>query len=83
MAVTLVEAAKLSNSTLQAGVIKTFVNESVVLDRRGDAERESRFDDNYAFFRSQVHVDEVARIWRGLQRLEHVSITLGAGANAQ
>lgn len=57
--------------------------ESVVLDRRGDAERESRFDDNYAFFRSQVHVDEVERIWRGLQRLEHVSITLGAGANAQ
>lgn len=57
--------------------------ESVVLDRRDDADRESRFDDNYAFFRSQVHADEVARIWRGLQRLEHVSITLGAQANAQ
>lgn len=57
--------------------------ESVVLDRRDDVDQESRFDDNYAFFRSQVHVDEVARIWRGLQKLEHVSITLGADANAQ
>ncbi|MBO0979182.1 DUF262 domain-containing protein [Microbacterium sp. SD291] len=57
--------------------------ESVVLDRRDDADRESRFDDNYAFFRSQVHVEEAPRIWRGLQRLEHVSITLGAEANAQ
>src|SRR4051794_12604094 len=33
MAVTLVEAAKLSNTALQAGVLKTFVNNSVVLDR--------------------------------------------------
>ncbi|MFD5225596.1 DUF262 domain-containing protein [Microbacterium sp. NPDC058342] len=57
--------------------------ESVILDRRDDADRESRFDDNYAFFRSQVHPDEVPSIWRGLQRLEHVSITLGAAANAQ
>lgn len=57
--------------------------ETVVLDRRDDADRESRFDDNYAFFRSQVHADEAARIWQGLQRLEHVSITLGAEANAQ
>ena len=57
--------------------------ESVVLDRRGDADRESRFDDNYAFFRSQIHADEVPLIWRGLQKLEHVSITLGAQANAQ
>ena len=57
--------------------------ESVVLDRRDDAERESRFDDNYAFFRSQVHADEAPAIWRGLQRLEHVSITLGSRASAQ
>ncbi|KJL27745.1 DUF262 domain-containing protein [Microbacterium oxydans] len=57
--------------------------ESVVLDRRDDADRESRFDDNYAFFRSQIHADEVPSIWRGLRRLEHVSITLGAQANAQ
>ncbi len=58
--------------------------ESVVLDRRSPSdERESRFDDNYAFFRSQVHADEAPRIWRGLQKLEHVSITLGADANAQ
>lgn len=61
------------------------VFESVVLDRRspGDETRESRFDDNYAFFRSQIRPDEAADIWRGLQKLEHVSITLGADANAQ
>jgi hypothetical protein len=61
------------------------VYESVVLDRRpAEAElRESRFDDNYAFFRSQVPAGEVPRIWQGLQRLEHVSITLGTDANAQ
>jgi hypothetical protein len=55
--------------------------EKVVLDHRDDTE--SRFDDNYAFFRSQVPPDEVPRIWRGLKRLEHVAITLGAHANAQ
>jgi hypothetical protein len=61
------------------------VFEDVVLDRRTDADprAESRFDDNYAFFRSQISLDEAPRIWRGLQRLEHVAITLGAGANAQ
>lgn len=60
------------------------VFESVILDRRlGDALRDSRFDDNYAFFRSQIPADEVAQVWNGLQRLEHVSITLGAHANAQ
>lgn len=61
------------------------VFESVVLDRRApeDAMRESRFDDNYAFFRSQIQPDEAPRIWRGLQKLEHVSITLGTDANAQ
>ncbi|GAB6857502.1 DUF262 domain-containing protein [Microbacterium xylanilyticum] len=57
--------------------------ESVVLDRRSPDQPESRFDDNYAFFRSQVHADEAPRIWRGLQKLEHVSITLGAAASAQ
>ncbi len=60
------------------------VFESVVLDRRSaDGVRESRFDDNYAFFRSQIRPDEASTIWRGLQKLEHVSITLGADANAQ
>ena len=59
------------------------VFESVVLDRRGDQIRDSRFDDNYAFFRSQVRAEEVPRVWRGLQKLEHVAITLGTGANAQ
>ena len=57
----------------------------VVLDERSDdpAARDSRFDDNYSFFRSQVRLDEVARIWRGLQKIEHVAITLGGSANAQ
>ncbi|PJJ72427.1 uncharacterized protein with ParB-like and HNH nuclease domain [Diaminobutyricimonas aerilata] len=61
------------------------VFESVVLDRRpaDGTLRDSRFDDNYAFFRSQISAEEAPRIWRGLQKLEHVAITLGAGANAQ
>ncbi|MDR6198160.1 hypothetical protein QE374_000069 [Microbacterium sp. SORGH_AS428] len=61
------------------------VFESVVLDRReaDAADRTSRFDDNYAFFRSQIRPEEASRIWRGLQRLEHVAIALGADANAQ
>ncbi|MBN9214440.1 MAG: hypothetical protein ABS62_09460 [Microbacterium sp. SCN 70-200] len=61
------------------------VFESVVLDRRAASDdlRESRFDDNYAFFRSQIRPGEAASIWRGLTKLEHVSITLGAAANAQ
>ncbi len=60
------------------------VFESVVQDRpAGSAARESRFDDNYAFFRSQIRPGEAASLWRGLQRLEHVSITLGPAANAQ
>ena len=61
------------------------VFERVVLDRPapGDGIRDSRFDDNYAFFRSQISAEEAPRIWRGLQKLEHVAITLGSGANAQ
>ncbi|MDW4572691.1 DUF262 domain-containing protein [Microbacterium sp. M3] len=61
------------------------VFERVVLDLPpGPGEqRDSRFDDNYAFFRSQISIDEAPHIWRGLQKLEHVAITLGAGANAQ
>ncbi|MFB8385799.1 DUF262 domain-containing protein [Microbacterium sp. NPDC055910] len=61
------------------------VFQDVVLDRRSTdiGERDSRFDDNYAFFRSQISPGEAPSIWRGLQRLEHVAITLGAGANAQ
>ena len=61
------------------------VFDNVVLNRRlseHDA-RDSRFDDNYAFFRSQVRRDEVPRIWDGLKKLEHVAISLGADANAQ
>ncbi|WP_349427467.1 DUF262 domain-containing protein [Microbacterium sp. LWS13-1.2] len=59
--------------------------ERVVLDLplpHGE-QRDSRFDDNYAFFRSQISLDEAPHIWRGLQKLEHVAITLGIGANAQ
>lgn len=61
------------------------VFEGVVRDGRSDAaaQAESRFDDNYAFFRSQIAPAEATRIWRGLQKLEHVAITLGAGADAQ
>lgn len=61
------------------------VFESVVLDRRlVDGEpHDSRFDDNYAFFRSQIRAEEAPRIWTGLQKLEHVAISLGADANAQ
>ncbi|HEY9309954.1 MAG TPA: DUF262 domain-containing protein [Microbacterium sp.] len=61
------------------------VFERVVLDLplpHGE-QRDSRFDDNYAFFRSQISLDEAPHIWRGLQKLEHVAITLGIGANAQ
>ncbi|WP_279072639.1 DUF262 domain-containing protein [Microbacterium lacticum] len=61
------------------------VFDSVVHGRRapGEQARESRFDDNYAFFRSQIRPGEAPSIWRGLQKLEHVSITLGPEANAQ
>ncbi|MGZ0710779.1 DUF262 domain-containing protein (plasmid) [Coraliomargarita sp. W4R53] len=61
------------------------VFDDVVRERNStnSAPRDSRFDDNYAFFRSQISAEEVPRIWRGLQKLEHVAITLGAGANAQ
>ncbi|WP_194411556.1 DUF262 domain-containing protein [Microbacterium cremeum] len=61
------------------------VFERVVLDLSPSPgeQRDSRFDDNYAFFRSQISLDEAPHIWRGLQKLEHVAITLGAGANAQ
>ena len=81
----LVRAADPSRTKLRPHRAWAQVFESVVLDRlgAGDELRDSRFDDNYAFFRSQVRLDEVPRIWRGLQKLEHVAITLGADANAQ
>jgi hypothetical protein len=59
------------------------VFENVMLDRDLEASADSRFADNYAFFRSQIPASEALRVWRGLQRLEHVAITLGAHANAQ
>ena len=81
----LVRASDRSRTKLRPHRAWASVFESVVLDRRStaDALRDSRFDDNYAFFRSQIRPDEAPRIWRGLQKLEHVAITLGVGANAQ
>lgn len=42
----------------------------------------SRFARNYAYFLAQV-ADDGARIWEGLQRLEHVVVTLKELANPQ
>ncbi|WP_395154424.1 DUF262 domain-containing protein [Ilumatobacter sp.] len=43
---------------------------------------ESALEDNYRYFLGEVHRDAV-RVYRGLERLEHVMITLAEGANAQ
>ena len=43
---------------------------------------ESAFEDNYEFFLREVQGDE-DRVWRGLRRLEHVSISLLENANPQ
>jgi len=48
----------------------------------GDLRSVSQFEENYTFFRREV-AREPERVWRGLQRLEHVAITLGPSANAQ
>ncbi|MCS5722145.1 DUF262 domain-containing HNH endonuclease family protein [Herbiconiux sp. CPCC 203407] len=84
-AATATATARIGRTKLRPHRAWADVFESVVLDRLGADERvrDSRFDDNYAFFRSQVRASEVPRIWRGLQKLEHVAITLGADANAQ
>ena len=80
----LVQAGDATRTKLRPHRAWAEVFENVVLDRRlGDEPRDTRFDDNYAFFRSQVPAEEVPQIWSGLQRLEHVWITLGADANAQ
>jgi hypothetical protein len=80
----LVRAADPSRTKLRPHRAWADTFRAVVLDaHENGAARDSRFDDNYAFFRSQVSLDEAPRIWGGLQKLEHVSITLGAGANAQ
>jgi hypothetical protein len=80
----LVRAAAPERTKLRPHRAWADVFEAVVLDRHADgAARDSRFDDNYAFFRSQIGRDEAPLIWRGLQKLEHVAITLGAGAHAQ
>lgn len=80
----LVRAASPERTKLRPHRAWADVFEAVVLDRHApDAARDSRFDDNYAFFRSQISREEAPAIWRGLQKLEHVAITLGPGANAQ
>lgn len=80
----LVPAADPTRTKLRPNQAWAEVFEDVVLGRRpGNTARDTRFDDNYAFFRSQVPAEEVPNVWRGLQRLEHVSITLGSDANAQ
>ena len=80
----LVRGTEPVRTTLRPNRAWAQIFEDVVLGRPSEgAERDSRFDDNYAFFRSQVPASEAARVWRGLQRLEHVAISLGTDANAQ
>jgi hypothetical protein len=81
----LVSAADPNRTKLRPHRAWAEVFESIVLDRRlaDEGLRDSRFDDNYAFFRSQVRLEEAQRIWTGLQKLEHVAISLGTDANAQ
>jgi Protein of unknown function DUF262/Protein of unknown function (DUF1524) len=40
------------------------------------------YDENYAYFLGEIAGD-APRVWRGLQRLEHVTIALGEHANPQ
>lgn len=56
----------------------------IIFDRRGPQRvpGESPFEDNYEFFLREVSSDS-ERIWRGLRRLEHVSISLLEDANPQ
>ncbi|MDE0547038.1 DUF262 domain-containing protein [Microbacterium sp. C7(2022)] len=81
----LVSAADATRTKLHPHPAWAGVFESLVLPRSDHAPEagDSRFHDNYAFFRSQISNEEAPHIWRGLQKLEHVAITLGAGANAQ
>jgi hypothetical protein len=80
----LVRADSPAHTKLQPHAAWAQVFESVVLDRPRPAETgDSAFDDNYAFFRSQIGAQEAPRIWRGLGKLEHVAISLGTDANAQ
>jgi hypothetical protein len=49
-----------------------------------DAKAVSVFDDNYLFFLNEIQADDVAtRAWKGLNRLEHVAITLRENADPQ
>lgn len=79
----LVRAADPGRTKLRPHRAWARVFEDVVLGRTDGTPRDSRFDDNYAFFRSQVSAEEAPAIWAGLCKLEHVSIALRAGAHAQ
>ena len=77
--------------TAQPGVTKLRPHEGrqndltdiVFNPRRGNREPgESAFEDNYRYFLGEVHLD-ATRVCDGLDRLEHVLITLAEGANAQ
>ncbi|MFT4229022.1 MAG: DUF262 domain-containing protein [Microbacterium sp.] len=81
--VVLVRAGDSARTKLRPHRAWAQVFEDVVLDRADGMPRASRFDDNYAFFRSQISPQEAPRIWAGLRKLEHVAITLGQGAHAQ
>jgi len=60
------------------------VFEAVIRGAELPADGGARFEENYTFFRSEVDdPDEVARLVRGLTRLEHVAITLGPDSNVQ
>ncbi len=43
---------------------------------------DSSFEQNYEFFLGEL-ADDWRQVWSGLQRLEHVAIELGSGANPQ
>jgi Protein of unknown function DUF262/Protein of unknown function (DUF1524) len=58
--------------------------ESMVFDRTPSQEElaATHYDENYAFFLEEIGADG-STIWKGLQRLEHVAITLKEHANPQ
>jgi hypothetical protein len=60
------------------------VLEGIVFDRPVSAAdlETTLYDENYAYFLAEI-ADDAPRVWRGLQRLEHVTIALQEHANPQ
>ena len=60
------------------------VLEGLVFDRQVSAADldSTLYDENYAYFLGEIAGD-APRVWRGLQRLEHVTVTLKEHANPQ